>query len=161
MVNVSSPGTSGKVPQMKVTGMPGKHVPTSFVEAVNDLVQAVRIFRKVVPEIFASLQLTRERRRQRMGGCWSWATAILKMEAVVGLSVAIGMSSCYGLFRPSFYRSQPVEQDLHHSRYSHGRRSESRPEHYKGQNIDLMLIRHLYHFQWSPWTRSRASSLSS
>lgn len=71
MVNVSSPGISGKVPQMKVTGMPGKQVPTSFVEAVNDLVQAVRIFRKAVPEIFASLQLTRERRRQRMGGCWS------------------------------------------------------------------------------------------
>lgn len=45
----------------------------------------------------------------------------------MGLSVAIGMSSRYGLFRPSFYRSQPVEQDLHHSRYSHGRRSESRP----------------------------------
>ena len=71
MVNVSSPGTSGKVPQMKVTGMPGKHVPTSFLEAVNDLVQAVRIFQKVVPEIFGSFQLTCERCRQRMGGCWS------------------------------------------------------------------------------------------
>src|SRR5436305_10746097 len=42
MVNLSSPGTSGKVPQTKVTGMPGKHVPTGFLEAVNDLVHAVR-----------------------------------------------------------------------------------------------------------------------
>jgi hypothetical protein len=30
MVNVSSPGTSDKVPRMKVTGMPGKHVPIGF-----------------------------------------------------------------------------------------------------------------------------------
>jgi hypothetical protein len=73
MVNVSSPGTSSKVPQMKVTGMPGKYVRTGFVEAANDLVQVVRIIRKVVPKIFVSLQLTRERCHQRMGECWSWA----------------------------------------------------------------------------------------
>ena len=41
MVNVSSPGTSGKVPRMKVTGMPGKHVLIGLLEAANDLVQAV------------------------------------------------------------------------------------------------------------------------
>jgi hypothetical protein len=92
IVKVSSPGTSSKVPQMKVTGVPDKHMPTSFVEAANDLVQAVRIIQKVVSEIVASLRPTRERCRQRMGGRWSWATAILKMEAVVGLSVAIATS---------------------------------------------------------------------
>jgi hypothetical protein len=71
IVNPSSPGTSGKVPRMKVTGMPGKHVPIGFLEAANGLVQAVRIFRNVVPVIFASLELTCERCHQRMGGCWS------------------------------------------------------------------------------------------
>lgn len=43
MVNLLSSGTPGKVPQMKVAGMPGKHVPTGVIGAANDLVQAVRL----------------------------------------------------------------------------------------------------------------------
>jgi hypothetical protein len=106
MVDVSSPSTSGKVPRMRVTGM---HVLISFLDAANDLVQAVRIFRKVAPVIFAGLELTCKRRYQRIGGCWSWATAILRMEAAVGLSVAIGTSYMLLPLAPLFYRSQPVE----------------------------------------------------
>ncbi len=41
MVNVASPGTSGKVPRIKVTGMPGKHVPSGVLGAANDFLQAV------------------------------------------------------------------------------------------------------------------------
>jgi hypothetical protein len=41
MVNLLSSGTSGRVQRMKVTGMPGKHVPTGVIGAANDLVQAV------------------------------------------------------------------------------------------------------------------------
>jgi hypothetical protein len=109
IVNVSSPGTSDKVPRMIVIGMPGKRVPIGFLEAVNDLVQAVRIFRKVVPVIFASLELTCERCHQRMGGCWNWAMAILKVETAVGLSVAISTSYMLLSLASLFHRSQHVE----------------------------------------------------
>lgn len=43
MVNVSSPSSQGKVPRIKVTGMPGKHVPSGFLGAANDFLQAVRV----------------------------------------------------------------------------------------------------------------------
>jgi hypothetical protein len=41
MVNVSSSSTAGKVPRIKITGMPGKHVPTGVLGAANDFIQAV------------------------------------------------------------------------------------------------------------------------
>jgi hypothetical protein len=42
MVNTSSSSAPGKVQRIKVTGMPGKHVPTGVLEVANDLIQAVQ-----------------------------------------------------------------------------------------------------------------------
>jgi hypothetical protein len=44
MVDLSSLSTPGKIPRIKVTGMPGKHVPTGVLAAANDLLNAVRVF---------------------------------------------------------------------------------------------------------------------
>jgi len=41
MVNVSSTSASGKIPRIKVTGMPGKHVPSGVLGAANDFLHAV------------------------------------------------------------------------------------------------------------------------
>lgn len=35
-------GQSNKTPAIKVTGMPGKHVPSGIVGTLNDMVKAVR-----------------------------------------------------------------------------------------------------------------------
>lgn len=42
MVNIGSSSSSGKIPRIKVAGMPGKHVPDGVIGAANDLLKAVR-----------------------------------------------------------------------------------------------------------------------
>ena len=40
-VDIKKSGNSGRVPAIKVTGMPGKHVPNGLLSTANDILGAV------------------------------------------------------------------------------------------------------------------------
>lgn len=47
VVDIES-SSNGKKPQIRVTGLPGKHVPTKPLQKLNDIIQAVRIYHKLI-----------------------------------------------------------------------------------------------------------------
>lgn len=57
MVDVNKAGgESEKSPAIKVTGMPGKHVPSGFVGMINDILKAVCPNRDLLKSSIAQLQ---------------------------------------------------------------------------------------------------------
>jgi hypothetical protein len=95
-----------------------------------------------------TLTLTSERCPQPTGGWWNWATEIRKMKVARGLSVAIGEFTHHISPLPSlsWCRTRPYStHNMLNRIYISGDTLmvddlKAIPEHYKGQNIDLMLI---------------------
>lgn len=113
LVNISDSASSRneKKPQVRVTAMPGKHVPTKPLQVLNDILQAVSLYsaHRVV------------------------STKLLKVPPTNGWMVELGQSTSSTGFKVGYriYISGDtlLVDDL-----------KEIPKRYAGQNIDLMLI---------------------
>ena len=83
--------TTPECSSIRITGMPGKHVPSnSVIESLNSIVHAVSAY--TFPEIYV-ISTTNEsiRSHQRMGGCSNWAGMTAMMSRTS--TAAIGSTS--------------------------------------------------------------------
>ena len=133
MVDVKKDGgDSTKTPAIKVTGMPGKHVPDGVLGTLNDLVKAVCSVSKLFEN---QPTLTPNRYHQPTDGCSSWAIPRVEANWKTASNAATGMPIL-----------SPNRTSLTSARiYISGDtlmvdELKEIPKRYQGQNIDLMLI---------------------
>lgn len=90
MVDVMSEGGKDRIPSIKVTGMPGKHVPPGPLAIANDFLKAVSQEPSTLPHLQTVVELYRF--PLRMAGWWNWAIR-RKTEAKKASRTATGTYS--------------------------------------------------------------------